>query len=215
MELTRRAMAVAALVCLVALGAARVEAVPLGLIERTPDITSSGLDVSLTSQGGGLLFRVMTPTPLAGQDLFGFTDALGTLYFVTDANYVLAATLDSTGQLVSGTVDIEGAVLDLGIASGTLFHGTLMSFGFSPDPNPGAQIGTFEFLVNVTSSAAGLGFGSLAGTKINATDLPYDWNMTAPFTGSAIADTFAAVPQPAAMLLVGLGAALIYIARRR
>jgi hypothetical protein len=209
-------MAVAALVCLVVLGAARVEAVPLGLIERTPDITSPGLELSLTSQGGGgFLFKAMTPMPLAGLDLFAFTDALGTPYFVTDANYVLAATLDGTGSLLSGTVDITGAVPDLGIPAGTLLHGALMSFGFSPDPNPGVQIGTFEFLVNVTSSAAGLGFGSLAGTKLNATDLPQDWNMTAPFAGSALADTFAAVPQPAAALLVGLGAALIWLARRR
>ena len=174
----------------------QAEAAPLNLtLLDTPDIVSGFIDVTYnattdTFSASGFALELDDDGSIPSETIAGGT-------------FDLSASIDASGLLASGTLDIGGTVASLGFNSGTLLTGDLTAFGF---PNAGGD--PLEFLFSVTGGdAAGLygGAGSTGGV-ILAGGTGFTGDFTADFTGGgmAVADV-APVPVPAALWLFGTG----------
>lgn len=195
--------ALAATTVAILLFASTIDAAPLGLAVGKPDITAP-LTVSYDATTDKL-------TATEADIIFSLLGAGGssTPFFGT---YSLSASVDSAGALApGGTLLILG---DLGGGMTTLLAGTLTAFGFD---RPAAGLGTFEFLLDITSTAVP-GFGTLAGITIGSKIDVASWDFSSSFStpgglGSAAASDTFAVPEPGLLSLLALGAAAV--TRRR
>ena len=200
---------------------------PLPLVGAFPDIRTNATSITYVGGAG-------TVCPFAGAVAGGCLTVIGDNTKLTryagDAGvnitpvqlpnpspqdiFTLYASIDSSGAFHGGQVTIVGALdAPLNVPSTTLLTGTLTDYGMI---GPTADI--FQFLVNVTDPL-GLGFGSFAGIQISTNNVngsnPFsaDFSKTGAF-GVATIDTFAQVPEPASVLLVASGAALLVLRRR-
>jgi hypothetical protein len=191
------------LIALLLLARSQSLAAPLGLTppDNTPDFGANFLNV----------------TYVASNDTFqatGYTTdySNGTVPLVGIGPCTLTATITDAGLLTAGTLTIGG---DVGQGAQTLLTGTLNVLGFM-DP-PGGSV--FEFLFTVTGGNPTIvqDFGGTSAANCGIILDAWFVNGGTPFSGSwtndfnndgfsGLSDTFAAVPEPASILLVLLGA---------
>lgn len=179
---------------------AAAEAGPLGLAGPKPgaaDIYTGGLDISYDAATG--LFTAMVEG--IGNYNPGFSD-------IKDLTYSLSASVDSTGALSGGHLEVFGSIADLGLGSTgapiSLLTGTVTDFGSTFETG----FSVFELLFEVDSKAAGLGFGTKGGIILSS------WDLSGASFASSFESTMAmgagdtyAVPEPSTLLLLTLGAA--------
>ena len=195
------------------------QAAPLNLtLLDPPDIVSDFIDVTYDAAGDSFVAT-------------GFARELdddGSVppESILDGTFNLAATIDASGTLSSGSLSIGGTVASLGFNSGTLLTGDLTALGF---PDAGGD--PLEFLFTVTGGdAAGLYGSAPAGVILSGTGFGGNFDSDfynlqegiidgvltpIPGTGTAVANV-APVPLPAAVWLFGTGLlALVGVSRRR
>jgi len=137
------------------------------------------LILSQDAAGGGQLELNLQPSP----EIFLFNDrvlyqsptdyfiAKGQPLFLSDDNqgnhsiqsnlyaYTLEASIDSSGTLSSGTIQINGTIPDLGFNSGILLTGDLTQIGFG-----NSELDPLEFKFVITSGDASSLFGGIGST---------------------------------------------------
>lgn len=185
-----------------------------GLLEPYPDLKSDFLNVTYTNSTS--MFEAVGTTSAYDPD--SVTD-----YIVTDGGFnpgscTLTAQIDGSGNLLSGTISISGAVVDQDfnelIPFGVLLQGTLTQFGFL---DGGAQPDKFDFLFDVTGGSLAGDYGSVAGTILGMQSTSFV-NFSGNFSNSGIgvADTrMMVVPEPSTWLLVSFSVlALGWFVRR-
>jgi hypothetical protein len=205
-----RHLAGAAALCVLLFSTA-AQAAPLSLVVSNPDIFSGNLHLDYD-------FGTTTGAFTVTGNASNFTGTDLVLRSITGGTYNLNATLNASGVLQpGGTFSIAGAITSLGIPNSTLLAGNLTSFGFAP--NPPSTSATFEFLYNVTSSQALLGFGPIGGTKLNAISVltpAYTFGTDFHSTNSNVTgDSFAPVPEPSTILMMGLGLVGLWFLKNR
>ena len=185
------------------------QAAPLNLtLNDFPDIASFAIDVTYDAgndflTADGLAFQLDD-------------DGSGAAETILDGSFLLTATIDASGNLSGGSLNIGGTVSSLDFDSGTLLTGELTAFGFDGSNDP------FEFLFNVnTGDAVGLYGSGPAGIILTQTG--FGGSFMADFdnlasgvagTGSGVSDT-APVPIPGTLLLLGSGLMGLNVARRK
>ena len=191
--------------CLAMAGSA--QGAPLNLVlEESPDIMAGGIDVVYTAANGSLV--------LDGDALTLYDGIVEPAESITNGTFNITATVDLSGNVIDGSINIGGTFPRLGFNSGTLLTGDLTAFGF---PDAGGD--PLEFLFAVSGGDAAPMFGPYAGGSIlSFTWYPgsfeYDWdnNFGMPGFGNAMGDTAPVVPEPCTVSLLVLGA---LFARRR
>jgi len=182
------------------------QAAPLNLLlEPSPDIFSSGINVGYTASSGEL---TATGTASTFED-----DGVGPPLTIDNGSFDLTANIDNSGVLSAGTLDIGGTINSIGANSNILLTGTLTDLGF-PTSGSGDPL---EFLFNVTGGDLASDYGTSGGiilTQSGFSDgFTLDFN-NGPFAG--VADIGVVVPVPAALWLFGSGLlGLTGIAARR
>jgi len=132
---------------------------------------------------------------------------------VAGGTFALNAVIDDAGALTSGTLTINGVVLD-GIAdppAADLLIVDLTDFGFT-----GAGTSTvFEFIGDTTGGSMGGLFPNGAGVILNPGSTNYAGAFDIDFTGTGgTVDAFY-TPEPASMILLLGGASFMAIRRKR
>lgn len=173
---------------------------------ETPNLFSAPLTIQYTASSG--LFTVSASTSAyhtQGGDSLPVTDAsswgVGT--------FDLSANIATNGNLLSGTVTIEGAVYDQSydepplISYGTLLQGNLTAFGYQTN-----GVDQFDFLFNVTGGELADVYGSVGGIYLNTEEkTSFAGNFLTDFSTSGSqgdADTKMVIPEPEPQLLVVL-----------
>ena len=213
-----------ALAAAVLLGTSQLsQAAPLDLVlNDAPDFVVSFMDV-VYDAGTDLLIADGFVFQLDTTNDDNAADDLANGKIDVNATFDLDAVIDDAGNLSSGSVLIEGTIPDLGINTETvLLEGELTNFGFSE------VAGMFEFLFNVGTSAAAVGFGPIGGIILSDSSLAnpnftsnFNNNFGIPGFGQATGDVASFGPttqasEPASLaLLLGGSVLLAATARRR
>lgn len=189
------------------------QGVPLGL-SKDPG------DSDIFSGFGFLDYAGNTLTTIAITPIEFNPGVLGILPGSLGWSYDLTATIDNTGTLSGGTLNVLGSISGLpGSPDGLLLSGDLTDFGFSATTNS-----VFEFSFDVTGGELapqffnfGSGGGIIMGTTVDASlGNPFNTDFTEFTTNS---DTFGApIPEPSSFLLFGLASLGMFgfgIMRRR
>lgn len=218
-----------AAVSLLCLAGASVQATPLFLVKAEPDITAFSpsifeydagtQDFTIGSNGGTVALsyqpNLVDPT----------TAFLGT--------WELNASVDNNDVLTGGSLVITNnnplnlPSLPAIPANSTLLEVALTDIGFQfLQQSPTELIGAFEFLGDTVSSEPVLGYGSRVGIIVGSASFgtgvggiqdvnnPFAASFAANDPTDAVSDTFA-VPTPAPLLLLLLGAGGIFWSKRR
>lgn len=178
-------------------------AAPLNLAQQFPDIQVWDLDIAYDDTSGNFT---------ANQTTFAWFDySLDGSSFTGagDWTYSLTASLDGSGSLNTGSLLIQDG------ASSTQLSGDLTAFGYLDDTVGNHDV--FEFTFDVTGGALAGDYGSLGGIIIVTNSSSFSGDFGTAFAAtSQSADTFAAVPLPAAVWLFGSGLlGLVAAARKR
>ena len=189
------------------------DAAPLYLdLSGHPDITTGFIDITYNASTGALQANG-----------FAFTlddDGSAPPEDIINGNSMVAATIDTTGSLIGGTVSIGGTVATLGMNSGVLLEGILSGFGFSDV----IGVDTLEFLFDITAGdAANLygGVGTTVGIIMGSTGFSgtfaqdFDNLMfSMPGTGAGYSDTCSLTPEPTSLALLLLALPAVRLRRR-
>ena len=193
-----------AIVLALSLFCAQANAALIGLTQSVPDVTSNFETVSFTVGNHHLSFS-------------GFDNKLnvdGNMITIAGTRtFSIEANLTSTGGFVNGFLVMDGNVASVGANTGVLLTGTLTQFGFGT-----AADQQLEFKFTVTGGALASRYGSTAGVIATGTGFSgsfstTDWQNATPGNGNGTSDTFA-VPEPATMLVLLVGAAAGALRRR-
>lgn len=196
------------LACLAIFLASPASATPLNLTLGLPDVVSGFIDV--TYDAGTQTFTA------SGFSLEIDDDGVApNLALDASGSFSVIATIDNSGNLVSGTVTITGTRTPApSYGSPLVATSSLTGFGFN------ASGTLFEFTYTTAAGSSIGSAGSQGGIILAATTTYTSWgsdfdNLIAsiPGTGSGTADTAPVVPEPSAAILVAL--ALGYAWRRR
>jgi hypothetical protein len=190
--------------------ATSAQAALLQLPNYWPDLQLSGLSIEyIKGDGSFTVQHTATSNFDFSTDGFAFST-------VTSASYSIDAQIDNDGNLISGSLNVMGAISDLGIGETTLLSGNLAAFGFHDD----GSFDAFDFEVTGLSGDLASYYGSslylLISSASNSTNFTGSFNNN--FTGSGnyiYANNLAIVPVPAAVWLLGSGLfSLVAFARR-
>lgn len=140
------------------------------------------------------------------------TPALG----IDDGTFLVQLLLSSAGVPSGGLLQIEGSIPSLGTASGLLLTGNLTDFGF---PEAGDEV--FEFIFDVTGGDLA-DLGVMTG-QIDVVLIAIDSGFSgdfADYTATGFANgghgmAIAFLPEPATLALLGAGATLTFLRRRK
>jgi len=187
----------------------QASAVPLGLTQGTPDITSGF--ITTTYDGTNLTASGFS----ASLDYDGIAPPDHAL----EGTFDISALVDGLGNASSGSLIITGKIDGAGNTTDQLLTGNLTGFGFGPAGTP------FEFLFTVTGGSLAGDFGSTVGVILTAgASSNYDGDFDGGFSNTGldgVSDTFAVrtpgVPEPLTASLGGLamGALALGSLRRR
>jgi len=193
------------LVCamgVVLLCAVTAQAELLNLVTGLPWVYSSNIYVTYDADGGGgcgLLqadgWSMQAVTETETVDLW---DGVFDLDIVIDP---------ATGEAVSGSVLVTG---DLnGYDTVTLFESTVLrDFGYGGDD-------LFEATFIQEGNTDMIDHGFLFGVILDGRTIADPWTFAADFCGDGFAKSDTAIPEPATLCLLGAGASLALIRRRR
>ena len=197
----------AAVLALLVGTAGMANAAPLNLTPSYPDLAVFNVDTMYDAGSGQFT---------ATGDVTQFTLADGlTSYTVVDTTMSIDAQVDNNGNLLSGTLTVQGVIPGLDLAPDMLLlSADLTAFGFS---GSGAST-VFEFLGDPDGGALASYFVPDIGVVLDPGATTY--NEVPSFTVSFVGEqgrTDILVPEPATMLLVagGLLAAPLRRKRRR
>ena len=137
------------------------------------------------------------------------------LSYVTNATWNLQAEIDDGGNLIDGSILLEGDIADLSIFNQTLLSGRLIKFDYGEDAIGGFEFG-YSFVTYVISVHPSLNFlDSYASIYLQHwPNIPDDLRVSGqwftqshsaiPYTGSSIIG-LGVVPEPTTILLMGIG----------
>jgi hypothetical protein len=171
---------------------------------QNPDLAALSLTTQYTPSAGSTGTFSITGWPTSFTVSNG--DIPQPITISPSGSYNLTAQINKvTGQLLSGTISIEGTIPTIpGVSSGTLLTGTLTNFGFS---NGASDF--FQFLVNITGGDLAHYYTGKMGIQVDANNSGFTGSFLTSFA-SAASDTssdnasMTVVPEPStAMLLLG------------
>jgi hypothetical protein len=168
-----------------------------------PDLQTTPVSVQYDSSLGLLT--------VAGTTGFNLLDAGGSLGNpdAIDA-FLLQASIDGAGNLSGGSFSYTAG-------AAPIFSGTLQAPTFGAEFLAGGQFLNLDFLATVTGEYAGyFALGDTVGLKLNVSLLQAATSFAGDFEGAGTSDTFGQpVPEPASLVLVGIGALALWGARYR
>jgi len=193
-------------VCVLLGGAVGVAgAAPLNLTQSYPDLAVFNVSTSYSASGTHF-------TATGDVNQVTLEDGL-TSYAVVDTTLSIDAQVDNNGQLISGTLAIQGVIPDLGLVpSMLLLSADLTAFGFSGS----GESTLFEFLADADGGALASELDSAIGVILNPGTTTYSdvasFTVDSCGTGGT-ADVF--VPEPATLVLLAGGLLAMPLRRRR
>lgn len=189
-------------------------AAPLNItLDPSPDlfITSGTTDYEFTVDPGAANILRLAGQPLTYFLASSLCDPTACQVSNTGfADFRLRADLDDNGNLISGTVSIDGTILTLLYGGGPLLTGTLTAFGFDA-ATPGLP---FEFEFTVTGGSAAGDYAGGTASIIWDHDSSFSGSFTSDFSGFA-SSGHVGVPEPSALVLVATGLVGLVARRRR
>lgn len=204
-----------------AVSASLTQAAPLNLSIEKPDIFASDLDIVYNAGSQSLTIDNSVSTAYFAQ----LPD--NSSQFFSAGSYDLNATVDNSGNLLSGgTFTLMGDISD-GNGVQTLISGNLTDMGFVGPQNNTEEL-LLEFIIDVTSTpvSALYDYGSTAGiifsSKItSAAPLPFTWSGSFFNSSDGKADDFkmtpvaASAPNSATLAMLAIGMASLMRLRRQ
>ncbi|SMF97194.1 PEP-CTERM protein-sorting domain-containing protein [Methylomagnum ishizawai] len=187
------------------------------LVTKTPglpDIDSSGDSPHLE-----IHYNAGSQAFSANSGGFFFFDPAPPTYF-SDGSYSVSAQIDTSGNLIADPGNLVSLYGDIDGGTGVLnlFTGHISQFAYTFDAS--ANTSEFQFVVDVTSTDASLGFNP--GTQVGIIMLSHtNWGSFGggfdDTAGTATVDNFllASVPEPSILALLGIGALATGLRSRR
>jgi len=197
-----------AIAALALFGGQAATATPLGLDllpagpGADPDIFAGFGSATYTAATDQFVITMQPQTIFSGGVNYGIVAGL--------ADYTLIAEIDDFGNLVSGSLTINGTAGGLGFNSGTLLTGTITEFGFD------TALAPFEFVFDVTGGdAAGLWGSEPGGIILTGTGFggSFGSDFSSAFAGTS--DTGVVIPEPSTGLLFGVALLILGLSARR
>jgi hypothetical protein len=172
----------------------------INLVGETPDLAANSLTTDYQPSSGSTGTFSITGWPTS------FTTSSGSLYAISGStSYNLTALINkSTGQLLSGSLSIDGTIPSLSASSGTLLTGQVAEWDYGYQ-NGGGDV--FEFIVNVTGGDLAHYYSGQLGIIATASGSGFTGSFLTSFStdpSQTATDNMAivSVPEPSSVLLL-------------